>query len=69
MQKLGIGGGSLKGYGCQGLSLLSCAMAGIELVGGAEQRGSPGCGAGLADHTCAVLLTCKLLGRCPHDEV
>jgi hypothetical protein len=29
---LGIGGGSIKGYGCQGLSLMSCAMAVVELV-------------------------------------
>ena len=29
---LGIGGGSIKGYGCQGLSLISCAMAVVELV-------------------------------------
>ena len=34
MGKLGIGGGNLQGHGCQGLSLMACAMAGIELVGG-----------------------------------
>jgi acyl-CoA oxidase len=29
---LGIGGGHLKGYGCQGHSVMACAMAGIELA-------------------------------------
>jgi acyl-CoA oxidase len=32
MAALGIGGGSLKGHGCQGLSLMACAMAGVELA-------------------------------------
>lgn len=31
-QKLGIGGGSLTGYGCQGLSVVGAAMAAVELV-------------------------------------
>lgn len=31
-QKLGIGGGNLKGYGCQGLSIVGAGMAAIELV-------------------------------------
>lgn len=43
MQKLGIGGGALKGNGCQGLSLLSCAMAGIELVGAPGPQACLGC--------------------------
>ena len=31
-QQLGIGGGHLRGYGCQGLSVLGAAMAAVELV-------------------------------------
>lgn len=31
LSALGIGGGNLRGHGCQGLSLLACAMANIEL--------------------------------------
>lgn len=31
-EALGIGGGSLKGHGCQGLSVTACAMATVELV-------------------------------------
>ena len=31
-ESLGIGGGNLKGYGCQGNSLLACAMAAVELA-------------------------------------
>ena len=30
--QLGIGGGHLRGYGCQGLSVLGAAMAAVELV-------------------------------------
>lgn len=30
--QLNIGGGTLKGYGCQGLSAMACAVAGVELV-------------------------------------
>ena len=32
LTKLNIGGGNLQGYGCQGHSLLSCAMAAVELA-------------------------------------
>ena len=32
---LNIGGGTLQGYGCQGLSTVACGMATIELVSGA----------------------------------
>lgn len=31
-QKLGIAGGALKGYGCQGLSIVAAGMATVELV-------------------------------------
>ncbi len=34
LQALGIGGGHMKGYGCQGHSVMACAMAGVELVSG-----------------------------------
>lgn len=48
-QKLGIGGGNLKGYGCQGLSIVGAGMAAIELVSarpalsGACTPPHPGC--------------------------
>ena len=38
-QALGIGGGALRGYGCQGLSLMGAAMAAVELVSGEEGKG------------------------------
>lgn len=56
-QKLGIGGGSLKGYGCQGLSLLSCAMAGIELA-----RVDGSCSTFFLVHTFLSTLTVGMLG-------
>lgn len=33
IKELAIGGGHLKGYGCQGHSVMACAMACVELVG------------------------------------
>lgn len=40
---LEIGGGNLKGYGCQGLSTMACGMATIELVRSAVKGpGVPG---------------------------
>ncbi|PSC71354.1 Acyl-coenzyme A oxidase peroxisomal [Micractinium conductrix] len=56
-QRLGIGGGTVKGYGCQGLSMLACAMAGIELA-----RVDGSCSTFYLVHTFLATLTIGLLG-------
>lgn len=56
-QKLGIGGGSLKGHGCQGMSLMACAMAGIELA-----RVDGSCSTFYLVHTFLAVLTVGMLG-------
>ncbi|PRW59738.1 Acyl-coenzyme A oxidase peroxisomal [Chlorella sorokiniana] len=56
-QKLGIGGGNLKGYGCQGLSIVGAGMAAIELG-----RVDGSCSTFFLVHSFLATLTVGLLG-------
>jgi hypothetical protein len=56
-QKLGIGGGHLQGYGCQGLSVMAAAMAAVELA-----RVDGSCSTFFLVHTFLATLTLGLLG-------
>ncbi|KAI3435869.1 hypothetical protein D9Q98_001927 [Chlorella vulgaris] len=56
-QKLGIGGGHLQGYGCQGLSVMGAAMAAVELA-----RVDGSCSTFFLVHTFLATLTLGLLG-------
>ncbi|EFN54177.1 hypothetical protein CHLNCDRAFT_24792 [Chlorella variabilis] len=56
-QKLGIGGGHLQGYGCQGLSVMGAAMAAVELA-----RVDGSCSTFFLVHSFLATLTVGLLG-------